>query len=163
MSWKSCPQRTRIRAQVHMYRPSASTTLPISHSQLPHPKRHTRFSKVYAHYTIELWARTGCLTLAQIIATLETAPSCREVSQPTHTSDSPSLTAPWVRVPQGMWATKCWEVEYLRGQLYQQCMCVHTPLHKCASMQCRLTLNQTTCTHKNCNYPRKVSLKVQQL
>lgn len=32
-----------------------------------------------------------------------------------------------------------------------------------ASMQCRLTLSQTTCTYKNCHQPRTVSLNVQQL
>lgn len=77
------PQRSHVyiytRAQVHTHRPSTPPALPFSHSQLPHP-RATSFPKSIL-YTTEPWARTGCLTLAQIIAGWKLSPFSQGRSQ----------------------------------------------------------------------------------
>lgn len=83
------PQRSR--AQVHMHRLSTHPALPFSHSQLLHPRATSSPKSIL--YTTEPWARTGCLTLAQIIASWKRSPFFQGRSQAAaaaHTTRSPS-------------------------------------------------------------------------
>lgn len=63
---KPDPQRTCVRAQVHTLLHTHRT--PLLPSPAPAPTCHTPFAKVSALCTTEPRARTGCLTLSQIIA-----------------------------------------------------------------------------------------------